>query len=398
MLKRPLLLALFVLTGTSGCHTQTIDPELSSQSLTDVVVSTDSELTEPDDTRPPPPALFAEELPLATPSLPEGLSHLGADGCAACHWPVVQAWKISAHFGSPSPAMQKALEAAEDAPECSRCHYPFQVQHRELIAPTEVEGELLEAIRVPNDNWSPSLQAEGVGCIACHVREGTVLGSRDFSSPHPVRESSELSTSEGCATCHQLSWEGADVALYDTFGEWQRTTYAEAGLSCLDCHMAPVAGAATPGGSPTHADHQVSARRGEGLSVHLQAPAKGAVRGQPLTGSIRLQNTGAGHAIPTGSPFKSLLINVELLDARGNPAGDPTTIELGRQVESVSPYTVLSDTRLQAGEDRSVDFEIKIPYRAKAGRGTLRATATQRHADGELSPPLVLQELSFPIQ
>ena len=395
MYTRPFFLTLLL---AFGCRNQTIDADPSGQSLTDVVVSTDSTLTENDDTKPPPPRLFGQNTPLPTPALPDGLSHLGADGCAACHWPVVEAWKSSAHFGEPSPSMQKALHAAGDAPECSRCHLPFQVQHRELIAPTPTEGALLESARTPNDNWSPSLTAEGVGCIACHVREGTVLGSRDFDHPHPVRASEELTSSEGCGGCHQLTWKGAEVALYDTYGEWSRTTYAEAGLSCLDCHMAPVAGAATPGGRTTHADHAVDARRGEGLSIHLEAPAKGATRGHSLVGSIRVQNTGAGHAIPTGSPFKSLLLSVELLDARGNVAGDPSQAVFGREVEPESPYTVLSDTRLQAGEDRTLPFEIKIPYRAKAGRGTLRVTAIQRHADGELSSPVVLQELSFPIQ
>ena len=205
-------------------------------------------------------------------------------------------------------------------------------------------------------------------------------------------------SSQGCKACHQLSWEGAEVALYDTYGEWSRTTYAEAGLTCLDCHMAPVAGAATPGGRTTHADHAVDARRGEGLSIHLMAPAKGAIRGQSLEGSLRVQNTGAGHAIPTGSPFKALLLQVELLDARGNQAGDPSQTVFGREVQQESPYAILSDTRLQAGDDKTLPFAIKIPYRAKAGRGTLRVTAIQRHADGELSSPVVLQELSFPIQ
>ncbi|MEC7242406.1 MAG: hypothetical protein VXW32_14320 [Myxococcota bacterium] len=381
-----------------GCRSQTVDADPSGQSLTDVVVASDATLSEEEDTQPPPPALFEQSTPLPTPELPDGLSHLGADGCAACHWPVVEAWKTSAHFGEPSTAMQKALHAAGNAPECSRCHFPFQVQHRELIAPTSTAGALLESNRVPNENWSPSLQAEGVGCIACHVREGTVLGSRDYSSPHPVRASEELMSSQGCEACHQLSWEGAEVALYDTYGEWSRTTYAEAGLTCLDCHMAPVAGAATPGGRTTHADHAVDARRGEGLSIHLMAPAKGAIRGQSLEGSLRVQNTGAGHAIPTGSPFKALLLQVELLDARGNPAGDPSQTVFGREVQQESPYAILSDTRLQAGDDKTLPFAIKIPYRAKAGRGTLRVTAIQRHADGELSSPVVLQELSFPIQ
>ena len=94
-----------------GCRSQTVDADPSGQSLTDVVVASDATLSEEEDTQPPPPALFEQSTPLPTPELPDGLSHLGADGCAACHWPVVEAWKTSAHFGEPSTAMQKALQA-----------------------------------------------------------------------------------------------------------------------------------------------------------------------------------------------------------------------------------------------------------------------------------------------
>ena len=381
-----------------ACRGQGIDTDPPGQSLTDIAV-VDAEIPAQDIIqKPPAPALFDAPMPLETPDLPEGLSHLGAEGCASCHWPVVESWRTSAHSGMPSKAMQKALHAAGDAPECSQCHFPLQVQHRELIAPSQEEGQLLESMRTPNENWSPSLQSEGVGCVACHVREGTVLGSRDLDAPHPVRESTELGSSEGCAGCHQLTWEGADQPLYDTFGEWSRTTYADAGLTCMDCHMAPVAGASTPGGRTTHADHQFDARRGEGLSLHLSLSPKGATRGQALIGSVRIQNTGAGHAIPTGSPFKSLVVTIELLDVRGTAAGDGAEFVFAREVSEKSPYTTVSDTRLMAGDERTLPFEFKIPYRAKAGQGTIRASASIRHADGELSPSWTLQEIPYPVQ
>ena len=67
-------------------------------------------------------------------------------------------------------------------------------------------------------------------------------------------------------------------------------------------------------------------------------------------------------------------------------------------MEEKSPYNTLSDTRLKAGEERTLPFEIKIPYRAKAGRGTLRASAFIRHADGDDSPAWTLQEIPYPIQ
>jgi hypothetical protein len=388
---------LFFLLVLAGCHAQPINSDRDVQSTADLAsAGEDQAIKEITPVEPPPPALFDSPLPLETPALPAGLSHLGSDGCKACHWEVTETWKGSIHAGVASPALAQAISAADDAPECSRCHLPLQVQHRRLIAPSTDES-LVNSERVPNPTWSPSLQAEGVGCVACHVRDGVILGSRDLNAPHPVRKSTELLSSEGCAGCHQFSWEGADLPIYDTYGEWSRSTYAEVGLQCQDCHMAPVLGSATPGGRPTHADHRFDARHGEGLSLHLTLPPEGVTRGSDLIGSLRVQNTGAGHAIPTGSPFKTLVIALELLDNRGKIVGKGAEFRFSRTVEKEAPYNTISDNRLQVGADEQMDFSFKIPYRARSGASTFRARVFVEHATGKPSEDWLIQEIPFPV-
>jgi len=378
-----------------ACATQPIDSGPTVQSTADLAAAVEEEVRA-EAALPPAPALFDTPLPVATPDLPPGISHLGADACEACHWDLVAAWSQSSHAGGASPALAKAIAGADDAPECSRCHLPLQVQHRQLIAPS-ADDSLVNSERVPNPNWSPSLQSEGIGCVACHVREGVILGSRNLDAPHPVRKSTELTQSKGCATCHQYAWPGADLPIYDTYGEWSRSNYAQVGLQCQDCHMAPVAGSATPGGKPSHADHSFNPRHGEGLSVHLKLPPEGATRGTELTGSLRVQNTGAGHAIPTGSPFKTLVIAVELVDSKGKAIGKGASFRFGRTVEKEAPYKTIADNRLQVGADENLDFSFLIPYRARSGSGTFRVRSYVEHADGKASQNGVMQEVPFPV-
>jgi hypothetical protein len=161
--------------------------------------------------------------------------------------------------------------------------------------------------------------------------------------------------------------------------------------------MAPVAGAATPGGRSTHANHAFDARHGEGLSVHVSLPPEGATRGAELIGSIRIQNSGAGHAIPTGSPFKSLVLAVELLDSRGKAIGDGAEFRFAREVSPEAPYTTLSDNRLQVGEERELEFRFKLPYRARPGASTFRTRVYIEHADGKASENWLIQEIPYPV-
>jgi len=116
-----------------------------------------------------------------------------------------------------------------------------------------------------------------------------------------------------------------------------------------------------------------------------------------LKGSLRIQNTGAGHAIPTGSPFKRLVVALNLLDSRGKSIGDGAEFRFARNVSPEAPYATLSDNRLQVGDDRSLDFQFELPYRARSGPGTIRVSAFVEHANGEASEDWLVQEIPYPV-
>ncbi len=46
-----------------------------------------------------------------------------------------------------------------------------------------------------------------------------------------------ISESRFCAPCHQFSFWGTPI--YESYDEWLASPYAEAGITCQDCHMPP---------------------------------------------------------------------------------------------------------------------------------------------------------------
>lgn len=283
------------------------------------------------------------------------------------------AWRESAHAGAwGSEPFAAAVEAAGEAPLCLSCHLPLAAQQRELVV-SYSGGPLTTAELVPNESWDATLQQEGVTCAACHVRDGHVVSTRASGhGPHPVAVSDELASPDFCAACHQLTWPGADQPFYDTWGEWSRSSWATAGVRCQDCHMPPTSGLVTAGRYAAMSDHRVVADPARAVSVLVDLPPGPAVRGQLLEARVAVQNTGAGHSFPTGSPFRYVLLEVAVVDAEGEVLGEPVTRRFAREVSPEPPYTTTDDTRIPAGGQQDVAVAIELPVKGAAGRGSFR--------------------------
>ncbi|MFZ5475652.1 MAG: multiheme c-type cytochrome [Myxococcota bacterium] len=323
---------------------------------------------------PPPapeaPPLFPDgKLPVVLGQLPAGLASLSAQGCNACHWQAHDTWLESAHaHAGESKAFRDSVRTAGNSTVCTQCHLPIAAQHDELAA-GYVDGDLARPRLEDNPSFDATLRGEGVTCATCHVRGDTVVGARPSpDAPHPVAVSAELSDSRLCATCHQLSWPGGDKPFYDTYGEWKASAYAAAGVSCQDCHMAT--------GLAEGRTHAFSADPARAMSVLVSLPKASIQRGQPVVVKLTLQNTGAGHAIPTGNPFRAVRVDVVLLDANGKelaPAGS-TTFE--RKVEAVAPYRTVSDNRVAAGGQARVEHTFTPNVKGAPGHGAVEVRLT----------------------
>ena len=344
---------------------------------------------------PPPlaPPLFAAGLPVTLTALPAGLASASAQGCNACHFAAHDTWAGSAHARAwTNTRYQAALHSAGESTVCVSCHLPLSNQHHELAA-GYIDNDLSRPRLQPNPAFDITLRAEGVSCAACHVRDDTVIGTREApESPHRVTVSAELSSPEMCATCHQLTWPEADRPFYDTYGEWKASSWAKAGVTCQDCHMAPTAGAIVPGTDGTVPSHALTSDLRRAVSVLVTLPSAVVQRGQTLPVSLLVQNTGAGHSLPTGNPFKVATLSATLLDSAGKPLAPPWTLAWSRTVDTSPPWKTTADHRLAAGGQESANFQLTPSLKGLAGLGMLEIKLTQ----GDTS--VVLQQLPLDIR
>ncbi len=345
---------------------------------------------------PPPPTLSAPLFPPALPvdvgPLPQGLANVSAQGCHACHPDIHDAWSSSPHAGPPSVVL---LDAAASDPLCLGCHLPLLPQHD--VVPTLQVAGADPAPAAPNPTWDGGLTLEGVTCAACHVREGRVAVSTEDAArregPHPVALAAGLDGAKACAACHQATWPGADLPLYDTWGEWERSPWAAAGATCLDCH----------GDGTGHLRAPDPARA---FSLLVRPSHRRLVRGpdEVLRVAIDLQNTGAGHAMPTGTPFRGLRLHARLegppakRDAPPTISGEPLIVDLMRTLEPTPPWRTTDDTRIQAGETRSFTLEVPIVDNLSAGSWTLVVELLPTLRGGPDGAPIISTRLPLALE
>ena len=340
-------------------------------------------------------------LPVALEVLPAGLASMSAQGCNACHAAAHDTWSNSRHANAWSdPTFQAAIASAGDSTACQSCHLPIQAQHA-TIATGYVDGAISRPELVPNTAFDAGLRAEGVTCAACHVRTlpdgtATVLGTQaSTNSPHSVTVTDELQKPELCATCHELTWPGADKPYYGTYSEWTASGWSKAGVTCQACHMAPTTGAQVPGSNGTGAAHTFAADPARALSALVRMP--GTIhRNEPFDLTLTLQNTGAGHSLPTGNPANTAVVTVALLDSANKDLAPAWQQTFARTVEAVAPYKTLTDTRIAAGGQTHSTHRFTPSVKGLAGLGNLEVRLTV--GNGKAARTVVLTRVPVSVE
>ena len=161
--------------------------------------------------------------------------------------------------------------------------------------------------------------------------------------------------------------------------------------------MPPVGGAATAGRFLAHADHGLESSAGRALSVIVDVPADAVVRPSSLPVRVLLQNTGAGHSFPTGTPYRAGRLEIGLLDSEGESLVETVHWELRRSVEGAPPYQTTGDTRLKAGDQRTYEHTFDVGQAVAAGAGTLQVTVLLEAPDGN-RVPVATQSIPLEIQ
>jgi nitrate/TMAO reductase-like tetraheme cytochrome c subunit len=304
-----------------------------------------------------PKPLFTKngEAPIPIQKTPPGIAGQTARACNSCHSEIYEEWKRSMHgVAWADPQFQEVWQSKGSPAKCLNCHSPLAAQQPNL-------GDR------ENPDFRPTLQAEGVTCAACHIRNSSIVGrgSSLGSVPHPVQTRQVMARSEMCRGCHQLDLAGRKEGFYDTYREWTATTYAKRDVSCQDCHMPVRTGNVAVGVHRPYRTHEfrgghsdVLLQRALTVTVQLDHPTYQA--GQIVNAKVDVANTGAGHHVPTGDPRHQVRLRIGIADERGVFLSQKDEV-FARNLQLIPPFKEGKDTRLVAGEHRQIKVSTKLP-------------------------------------
>jgi hypothetical protein len=303
-----------------------------------------------------------------------------AEECARCHVDIHRYWKASMHAQAADSSRFQALlqdlrSNGSAEPVCVRCHAPAAAYTHDV-------------------NWERKVSWEGVTCDFCHsvrgisndparpfvIQPGAVkTGPLKDATPttHLAQYAEVYTSSELCAPCHQfVNDKGLEVLT--TFSEWKASPYPAKHMTCQSCHMRAATG--------TVVDPKVRRVAGRSVNIHdmpgghsvvelnraLHAQVTAVRRGNDVDVTVTVVNRGAGHRLPTGSPLRSVVLEVAVDTGVGQRQTATRTYarvvvdEAGRELTDESTVwvkggRVVRDDRLAPGEQRVETFSFLMP-------------------------------------
>lgn len=304
-----------------------------------------------------------------------------SQACGDCHGTQYSEWMQSRHAVAWSNEVFQQGYRLEPQPMCVHCHAPLLPLDRPAATPTGPSQAADSPLVVP-PALGQDFAHEGIGCAACHVRQGRVItgaaaglaSAAALYAPHATEEWEDFGTPEFCSSCHQFNFprgvDGSTIVtgqpMQNTFGEW--LTYAADTVrpkTCTGCHM--------PNGSHRFpGSHDLDFLR---ASIALEQIVDNGRR------FARLRSQGVGHNLPTGDLFRHMT-----LEARGRESSFMTVHRLGKVWDLPSDILehgkiddtvggpgqgmgmrLVEDTTLAPGETRLVEIpadavELRLRY------------------------------------
>lgn len=272
-----------------------------------------------------------DRAPVAASSAPATLGKgkfNSAQACGTCHQAIYAKWQHSMHSNSfVDPVFRDALYKAhylsqgKAAPTCLRCHSPTVSETRDFYG-------------------TQAITREGVTCDYCHSigaistdASGGTKYQIDWTrkhGPYPTTESPAhevgyrafFEKSEICAGCHDMSTPDGTM-VFSTYSEWKASKYAEEGRQCHDCHMPRLAGRTVREGLKNKGhdiinDHQLlgghePTQVKRAVTVRIESLSREADRVRAV---VAVENSGAGHYVPTGIPSRKLVLSLSATQRR----------------------------------------------------------------------------------
>jgi hypothetical protein len=359
------------------------------------------------------PPLFRRDpgAPIPPQKLPAGIKSLSAEACRKCHEEIYNQWKTSQHSKAATGEIWRACWTVRSQPPfCTNCHFPLAQQKPRVLAGFKESGPL-PLVLLDKPNFDTALTREGVNCAVCHIRNGTILGPRQFTPkeaediPHPVQYDERFTKSEFCYGCHGWSFPRArmseglcdGVHSYTKF-EWDKKE------TCQSCHLPRRKGAVAEDYPEREYGAHVEghlARTPEGLReslpIEVKADRERYAAGETVNAIVTVTNK-AGHTAPTACGVRAIHVVVSLVDGQGNKA-EEKTFRLSRAFEFPAYPTETHDTRLAPGETRALRYNGRIPSEWTGRKVQLRAEliyylVSPRKAE---EAPLPLERTTIPV-
>ncbi len=288
--------------------------------------------------------------------VPSGTASLKAKDCGACHMEIYQEWQTSLHSKAfIDPFFTAYLKKDKGDPTCSVCHTPLENQSPIILSSESGSYDDLET--VPNPDFDPDLQKEGVTCAACHVKDGVIFGpyqEKVLNAPHPVAYDDKFLSKALCKQCHEVPSKDFSLmneGICGTGMESNTGIWSARGFICQDCHM-PTVNRPLMSGFPAR-EGRKHTWPGAYSTSQLQKvfSFRAEMREDNLT--IRITNSGAGHKAPTGDADRFIILDFFWISDKGQKT-QLESIEFKRQVVWQPIMFVLSDNRLSPGESTHI--------------------------------------------
>jgi len=258
-----------------------------------------------------------------------GQSFQSAEHCRDCHSGAYAEWKVSRHSVSTaaknplySAMLQWAKRTGTDelAEQCRKCHEPVSTFN--LTSGKEQQ-----------------ITQEGVTCDVCHATKLSGKGKERWyeptlsnaklgpikdavSSEHACEYSPVHEKAEFCLTCHGAAQTPSGIGFCSTEDEWMASPFAKKKVTCQDCHMPATEGKAAPLGKVRDKIHSHAFYGGYSKTLlHNCAEVKLSVSGEGQIKKVCVQvtNQTAGHALPTGSPMRMVVLTLVAKDSLQQP-------------------------------------------------------------------------------
>ncbi len=300
-----------------------------------------------------------------------------AERCGACHREIHAAWKTSAHANAmESRLFQDALALVEDdfgetaTRTCLRCHSPLGTELQDYSLKLKVSWE---GVTCDYCHSMRSVSMSGPNPVARQEYTLTKSGPIEGATPlaHGVVFSEVHTTSQVCAPCHEYQ-NSEGLQVLSTYSEWEESRYATENVQCQSCHMGNVEGnVVDPSVIASDAAlnlHQMPGGHSmEQLNRAVRLSLNTAREADKVSISVVIENAGAGHYVPTGSPMRRMVLEVRANAYRGedltetrtysrvvaDASGTPVDFEHRAFVRGAK---VVSDTRLAPDEKRTETF------------------------------------------